>query len=45
MLLVGIGGDLILSKNTVMTQLGHPLLKQFWRLHLGFITTKLTWTQ
>lgn len=40
--LVGIHGDLILSKHAMVPQLGHPLLKQVLRFHLGDHTFNVT---
>lgn len=32
--LVGVHGNLILAKHTMMSQLGHPLTEQLLRIHL-----------
>lgn len=33
--LVGVGGNLVLAKHTMVSQLGHPLFEELLRFHLG----------
>lgn len=33
--LVGVGGNLVLAKDAVVSQLGHPLFEELLRFHLG----------